>query len=1014
MTKKQVTIIGKLNSKMIGNHINGWLASDDNNDRRYAVIVLNNSTKFESIADKKRDDLLKKISNGNCGFNIEIPEIILAKLPKTIDVSLFDKTSDHIIDAIQYENPFSNVKFESHKENNDIIDVLYNNFIPTKDNLCELFQDYELCEKSIFFDLEWYKEKYHIKTDPVLHYLLKGFKLGYNPSKFFDGNEYLNNYPSVKNNLICPLVHFEKEGKKNQFLDYFNADEYYFIHHDVAKAKASPYAHFIKNGIKENRPRKICVHKANVEGYSSKYLGKVLLIGHEISLTGAPISLYLIAKSLLNAGYFVDMWVFNTRKEISNLYNDLNLNVYYVPREASNFSDVKSYLHNYNFIFLNTAVTYSYAKVCYLNELPHCWMIREDINMLSDYAEKFKCKELMFNDSSNIVCVSEYSRDQCHSILDISKVGILHNCVDDIYGKLPIKKEGKERVFTICGLLSKRKGIDICISAFLRISIKYNWKLNIIGKISGNSDELFNTLMELVQNYKNITWYEEIFGDEKWNLFNSTDVFLVPSLSESCSRIVLEAAMLAKPVIISENVGAKYLVKNPNFIVKTGNINSLQNAIEYSINLSYQELEKIGKDLRDEYLRTSTLDVFSKNVLEIVEAKAVPNTDTIAYSNYDIASLFSKRKYFIDDENLYFDKISISNLLVNKDSINVSSNNQDPIFVIVPVYNGLFHVKKLLPSLIKNTIGNYKVIIINDCSPDTQVESYILETIKGLENYIYKKNDVNLGFVRTVNKASQFTGNSNFVLLNSDTEVPYNWLNVLCEPLFTTDKVASVTPMSNGASIFSFPFSNNDELNTKFLSKIGIDVINNSIKDIQIRNPIELPTAHGFCMAISKKVWNEIGPLNELLYGKGYGEENDWSRRAVVKGYKNILAPNLYVSHYHGGSFSENESKKGKQKSSVILKNLYPDYKLELLTWIKNYPMDGNIFLSLLKLSKSMDNFISHYNELSSYINGIHETSGIHILKYDTNDTDNVEITIKIGGFIIQVREISQDILNYL
>ena len=193
MTKKQVTIIGKLNSKMIGNHINGWLASDDNNDRRYAVIVLNNSTKFESIADKKRDDLLKKISNGNCGFNIEIPEIILAKLPKTIDVSLFDKTSDHIIDAIQYENPFSNVKFESQKENNDIIDVLYNNFIPTKDNLCELFQDYELCEKSIFFDLEWYKEKYHIKTDPVLHYLLKGFKLGYNPSKFFDGNEYFVN-----------------------------------------------------------------------------------------------------------------------------------------------------------------------------------------------------------------------------------------------------------------------------------------------------------------------------------------------------------------------------------------------------------------------------------------------------------------------------------------------------------------------------------------------------------------------------------------------------------------------------------------------------------------------------------------------------------------------------------------------------------------------------------------------------------------------------------------------------
>ena len=55
---------------------------------------------------------------------------------------------------------------------------------------------------------------------------------------------------------------------------------------------------------------------------------------------------------------------------------------------------------------------------------------------------------------------------------------------------------------------------------------------------------------------------------------------------------------------------------------------------------------------------------------------------------------------------------------------------------------------------------------------------------------------------------------------------------------------------------------------------------------------------------------------------KGYGEENDWSMRARQIGYKNIIVPNLFVYHKHGGSFSHVEKNKSKSHSHYSFKKI--------------------------------------------------------------------------------------------
>lgn len=73
---------------------------------------------------------------------------------------------------------------------------------------------YKIIKKSSLFDKKWYVQMYHVKGNPYLHYLEKGWKLGYNPSADFDGNKYLLFNLDVAKNNINPLYHYEVFGKK--------------------------------------------------------------------------------------------------------------------------------------------------------------------------------------------------------------------------------------------------------------------------------------------------------------------------------------------------------------------------------------------------------------------------------------------------------------------------------------------------------------------------------------------------------------------------------------------------------------------------------------------------------------------------------------------------------------------------------------------------------------------------------------------------------------------------------
>ncbi len=341
----------------------------------------------------------------------------------------------------------------------------------------------------------------------------------------------------------------------------------------------------------------------------------VLLISHAFTIDGAPSSLLSVAK-VLAVDNSISVWSLKDGP-MANIYKE-ELQVIPTIIDINNIKVIKKELVKYDFIYINTIVTYKFAKLCEELRLPYMWVIREASN-IPEICKNFK---ININDLSSTIkkcnkstyTISEYAKDYIDKTFDVN-LPIIKNFIEDCYQKEP-DFNNQNIVFTIMGCHEARKGVDILIEAICEQ--KHPCILNICGN---TNTKYAQNLINKTQNNKNIIWHGIICGEFREKIFDKTDIFVVPSLDESCSRVVLEAMMFGKPVIATENVGAKYLIKsNTGWIVKSGDIKSLSKCINKILSNKYP-LQKMGKAARKMYLNTSTPEIYSKNLQKIMTDK---------------------------------------------------------------------------------------------------------------------------------------------------------------------------------------------------------------------------------------------------------------------------------------------------------------------------------------------------------------------------------------------------------
>lgn len=241
--------------------------------------------------------------------------------------------------------------------------------------------------------------------------------------------------------------------------------------------------------------------------------------------------------------------------------------------------------------------------------------------------------------------------------------------------------------------------------------------------------------------------------------------------------------------------------------------------------------------------------------------------------------------------------------------------------LIIPIYNGSNKLRNLLNSLSKNGWGSARLWLVDDASTDPAINDLLKEfTLKHPSAKIIKNNS-NLGFIGSVNKAMDRT-TGHVVILNSDTIVPENWIQRLLTPIIEDPSIGSATPFTNAGQICSFPNLITDtELDVNDVDRYDLAFSSMSL----LNPPLPLPTGVGFCMALNRKAIDTIGGFDEA-FGKGYGEENDWCMRALYRGFRSVLVNNLFVYHAHGGSFAPSEKNALLQRNGRLRSKLHRRY----------------------------------------------------------------------------------------
>lgn len=265
-----------------------------------------------------------------------------------------------------------------------------------------------------------------------------------------------------------------------------------------------------------------------------------------------------------------------------------------------------------------------------------------------------------------------------------------------------------------------------------------------------------------------------------------------------------------------------------------------------------------------------------------------------------------------------------------------------PITVVMPVYNALDLTQAALARVADHTDLPWHLVVIEDCSTDPAVRPWLRDWAEA-QNAAHPgrvtllENETNLGFIGSVNRgfAAALERGHHVVLLNSDALVPEGWAQRLIRPLVTHETVATVTPMSNDAEIFSSPAMC---VQTP-LAPGEADAVDAVARRFHPEATLSVaPTGVGFCMAMHID-WLRRVPTLDPVFGRGYGEEVDWCQKVRALGGRHLGVPGLYVEHRGGESFGSEEKRRLVHQNNQIISHRYPTYDREVQEFIAADPL---------------------------------------------------------------------------
>lgn len=222
--------------------------------------------------------------------------------------------------------------------------------------------------------------------------------------------------------------------------------------------------------------------------------------------------------------------------------------------------------------------------------------------------------------------------------------------------------------------------------------------------------------------------------------------------------------------------------------------------------------------------------------------------------------------------------------------------------VVILNWNTEDFLRKYLPGLINSvsSIDGAEVIVADNDSSDSSLElmKTLFPSVRTIEL------EKNFGFTGGYNKAFEQIDCEYFVLINSDIEVPENWLQPLiewmdnhpdcgaCAPKlhswYQRDKFEYAGAAGGYIDKFGYPFCRGRIMKRLETDRGQYDTVENVF------------WATGACLMVRSSVYRKLGGLDNRFFA--HMEEIDLCWRMQLEGWKVTVIPQSVVYHVGGGT----------------------------------------------------------------------------------------------------------------
>jgi rhamnosyltransferase len=314
-----------------------------------------------------------------------------------------------------------------------------------------------------------------------------------------------------------------------------------------------------------NKPNKNTL-TVNYAKYVVPHHPAILLVSHELSNTGAPKALFLLAQALKEKYNLILASPKDgpMRKEFAAINVPIIIDPHLLmDRYAATFTH---FAKNFDLVIMNTILCAPVAKLL-SGKVKTIWWLHE-AKTIHEFLKTTRLavyKDTLIH-AKNLYTVSEYAKDYLNHYNLNAKV--IELGIPDQNPQI-IKSPHNKIVFSMIGAINHKKGVDILVETISKLPKNYqeNSVFNIIG--AANDPKFFQQLNKVMAKLESVHYHGAMNETEVLKVLAQTDVLICISRDDSFPMVTLEAWMMGVPCILSTTVGtAKYIVEGKNgFIV---------------------------------------------------------------------------------------------------------------------------------------------------------------------------------------------------------------------------------------------------------------------------------------------------------------------------------------------------------------------------------------------------------------------------------------------------------------